>query len=229
MFVHLPDFCTTLKPCLKPCPGDLFPHLGTAWWPTSSSKSRPIPSSEGQQRKEMQPSVLASHCHHWPVLVQIQPQTSTNYREMEKPTPSASLRELPMGRRLHQLAGLTSTTPPQFKALNSKPLPCCAISPAPGLPPRPTTFSGLPSLSLTRTGVNLQMPGASRPYLGNRRIQANRPALPDLYWPVTPAQYNLSLLRLLPAWPSLSQIFKGSPWWAAWHAVLYRLPRILLL
>ena len=129
MFVHLPDFCTTLKPCLKPYPGDLFPHLGTAWWPTSSSKSRPIPSSEGQQRKEMQPSVLASHCHHWPVLVQIQPQTSTNYREMEKPPPSASLRELPMGRRLHQLAGLTSTTPPQFKALKSKPLPHIATSP----------------------------------------------------------------------------------------------------
>ena len=42
-------------------------------------------------------------------------QTSTNSRE--KPTPSASLRELHMGRRLNQLASLTSTTPPQFNAL----------------------------------------------------------------------------------------------------------------
>ena len=152
MFVHLPDFCTTLKPCLKPCPGDLFPHLGTAWWPTSSSKGRPIPSSEGHQRKEMQPNAAWS----------------------------------------------------TFKA----------------------TFPRQSGPILARTGANLQMPWASLPFLGNLRTQANHPALPDLYWPATPAQYDLPLLRLFPAWPSLRQIFKGSPWWAAWHAVLptYRLP-----
>ena len=68
----------------------------------------PQPSTPVSTFSFLSGQAAASHRHHWPALVQGQPHKPPPTPEKEK-SQLASLRELHMGRRLDQLASLTST------------------------------------------------------------------------------------------------------------------------